>query len=284
MPAQEMLSWVRGSGGDCIPSVGVLAVRILRYALDGVAPGPQALSGLRVRLRGHGTAPIWHQSSGLYGFVRLPPGPVTIEVQDPSRRYLPSVVSATVPDRGAVRDALAQCRRPVPGSAGPSIVDLALRPAPEMSLPPGSTALWGLVSANGTGIAVPGAQLSLDTEFDGVARTATTLSGPDGSYLLVLPGEVLDRAVSPPVREFQRNLRVFAPRPPLAAALALDFVAGLPADLFSMNAGGAGSPWRQRRFRLRAGDGVLRPRIGGQDPPTTVSIGQCVRWDIELLA
>ena len=284
VPATDVLSWVRGRSGECVPSVGVLAVRALSYRVDGIAPGLLPIPGLRIRLRGYREQPIWHQSTGLYGFLRAPSGPVSIEVQDPSRRYLPAVVAATIPDRAVVRDALAQCRRPPPGGAGPLLLDLVLRPAPEMPLPPGATALWGVVTTIATGVGVPGALLSLDTVFEGVARTATTLSGPDGSYLLVLPGEVIDRGVSPPVRDFSRVLAVFAPRPPLAAALAEGFAAALPADLFAINPGDAGSPLRRRGFRLRTADGVLRPRIGGQNPPTTVSIGESVRWDIELLA
>jgi hypothetical protein len=72
---------------------------------------------------------------------------------------------------------------------------------------------------------------------DGAADTVTTLSGRDGSYLIVLPFERIDRSVNPPVRAFNRVLSVFAPRPALAAALAAQgFLAGQPANVFGLTA------------------------------------------------
>jgi hypothetical protein len=280
----ETIAPALGGSRECLPAVGVLAVRALRYRLDGIDPGPAPIAGLLVRVRGHGEGPQWHLSTGLYGFLRVPPGPAVVEVSDPGRRFVPSVVSAVIPDRDAVRAALQACRRPPPGAAGPLYLDIPMHPGPGLALAPATTALWGVVTSLADGAPVPGALLRLATRFDGADLTASTLTAADGSYLLVLPGEVADRSATPPVRSFTRDLSVFAPRPPMAEALAADYLAGLPPDLFTSNPGAAGSPLRRRRFRLRAADGALRPRSGGRNPATTVSIGERVRWDVELLA
>ncbi len=284
VPAAELLTWAAGRGGHCLAAVGVLGVRPLRYLVDGVAPGPQPLAGLSVRVRGEAERPLWHPSTGLYGFLRLPPGPVTIEITDPARRFLPQVVTATLPDRLPVRRALEQCRRPPAGSAAPLLLDVAMHAAPELVLPPGATALWGVVSQLADGAPLAGALIQLESVYAGLPHQVTTLSAADGSYLLPLPGEVVDRRVAPPGREFSRALRLFSPRPPLAAALADDFVGGLPAEVYALDPTAANSPFRPRRFRLRAADGGLRRRVGGRNPDTTVSIGESVRWDVELLA
>jgi hypothetical protein len=262
----------------------MLGVRAVRYQLDGLAPGAGPIGGLSVRVRGHAETPLWHLATGLYGFLKVPPGPATIEVTDPALRLLPAVVTAQVPDRSVVRDALGRCEAPPVGAVGPLLLDLAVRPTLGMPLPPATTALWGLVTEVVGGLPVPGALLRLDTVHEGSPMTATTLSGPDGSWLLVLPGEVIDRATSPPGRNFDRALAVFSPRPPLAADLAQDYVAGLPADVFAIDPAAPSSPLRPRDFQLRAANGQVRPRSGGQSPATTVSIGERVRWDVELLA
>jgi hypothetical protein len=262
----------------------VLGVRVLRYQLDGLAPSARPISGLSVRVRGNAETPLWHVATGLYGFLKLPPGLATIEVTDPAMRLLAAVVTVQVPDRSIVQQALSRCGTPPAGAAGPLLFDLAVRPTLGMPLPPATTALWGVVTEAVGRQPVPGALLQLDTVHDGNPMTATTLSGPDGSWLLVLPGEVIDRATSPPGRDFDRALTVFSPRPPLAADLARDYVSALPADVFTIDPAAPSSPLRPREFQLRAANGQVRPRFGGQNPATTVSIGERVRWDVELLA
>lgn len=284
VPAEQMLTWAAGRSPERVALVGVLAVRARRYLSDGAAPGLAAIPGLEVRVVGRDASPIWHQSTGLYGFLRLAPGPARVEVSDPTRRFLPQALAAQVPDRDAVREALELGRVPPPGSAAALFLDLALRPGVELALPPGASAIWGVVRGRTDGVPVPGALIRLDTVLAGAADRVTTLSGPDGCYVLVLPGEIVDRSVAPPVRRFDRALTVHAPRPPLAAQLAgpQGYLAGLPAGVFGLTAAQRNALYRQPSFQLRAGDGSLRPRVGGQNPLTTVSIGERVRWDIEL--
>lgn len=283
VPAERLMTWAAGRSPDRIPLVGVLAVRPRRYLSDGIPLGLAALPGIEVRVAGRAEVPLWHPSTGLYGFLHLAPGPVRIEVLDPTRRFLPQVLTAQVPDREPVRAALALGQFPAPGSPGALILDVGLRPGVELALPPGATALWGVVRRRADGVPVAGALLSLATVHAGAPDRVTTLSGPDGTYVLVLPGELVDRSVAPPVRRFNRALTVHIPRPPLAAELAQGYLAGLPAGVFGLTAAQRNALYRQVNFQLRAGDGSLRPRVGGQNPLTTVSIGERVRWDIEVL-
>jgi hypothetical protein len=280
----RLFEWAAGRSPDRIVAVGVLAVRVRPYLSDGASPPPGSIPGLHVRAAGFGEVPLWHESTGIYGFLRLPPGQARIEVEDPARRFLAQAVPAAVPDRGPVRDAL-QSGQPVPtGSPGYGLVDVLLRPSAEMAFPPASTAVWGVLRESADGRPIAGALLTFESLLNGAADTVTTLSGPDGSYLAALPGEVLDRSTNPPIRGFDRALTVDAPLPPLAEALATQgFLAGQPAGPFRLTMAERLALYADRRFQLRAEDGSRRPHTGGQNPLVPVSIGLRVRWDIELL-
>lgn len=279
------MTWAAARAPDRIAAVGVLAVRPLPYRSDQAPLGLGAIPGLAVRAPGQAETPIWHPSTGIYGFLGLPPGPVRLEIEDPARRWLPLAASAQVPDRSAIRDRLERGLTPLPGSTGALVLELGMRPGPEQTLPPGSTALWGQVRESADSRPVPGALLGLDTVLHGAADRVQTLSGPDGTYLLALPGELLDRSHNPPVRRFARALQVESPLPALAAALRGPggFVAGLPADLYGLTQAQRAPLLQSRVFRLRLADGSVLGPAGGQNPPATVSIGERVRWDIELL-
>ena len=112
----------------------------------------------------------------------------------------------------------------------------------------------------------------------------TSISGPDGSYLLVLPAEVINRSVNPPQRQFERTLTVHAPRPTLADALTKEgFLAGQPANPFGLTPAQRTALFMPRNFQLRDSGGTLHPQVGGQNPSASVSVGKQVRLDIELL-
>jgi hypothetical protein len=192
------------------------------------------------------------------------------------------VVTTTVPDRSAVRDSLAAGLRPPAVSAVPNFMDVPMRPAPEMVLPPGSTAVWGMVRLIADGSSVPGTLLRLRSVFGSSAVTVTTQAGPDGSYLLVLPGEVPNRTVSPPRRAFERALEVFAPDPALAVRLAQGFLSGMPPDLLANDPAASDSPLQARGFSLRDASGTLLTGAGGSNPDVPVVVGSQVRWDVEL--
>lgn len=280
-PSENLLAWAAAHAPDRRTAVGVLALRVRHYFSDGAEPAPSSLPDLRVRVRGQAELPLWHASSGLYGFLRLPPGEARVEIDDPSGRYLPQAISAVVPDRRALRDALEAAAAP-PAGPPPAYPQVALRPAPGFGLSPATCALWGVLREGSR--AVPGALLSIATVRDGGPDTVSTLTARDGSYLIVLPGEVINRGVTPPQRRFDRALTVRTPRPALAAALASQgFLAALPADVFSLGAADRDALFAPRNFQLRDAAGLLHPQQAGQNPPASVSVGQSVRLDIELL-
>ena len=133
------------------------------------------------------------------------------------------------------------------------------------------------------GVPVPGALIRLDMVLAGAADRVTTLSGPDGCYVLVLPGEIVDRSVAPPVRASTAP-SPFTPRArPLAAQLAgpQGYLAGLPAGVFGLTAAQRNALYRQPGFQLRR---LRQPSPAGRrtKPLNTVSIGERVRLDIEL--
>ena len=281
-PADTPLAWAARHSPERVAAVGVLALRVRRYQSDAAPPGLAAIPGLRITVPRQPERPLWHESTGLYGFLRLPPGALRVEVADPAGRFQAQAVTAQVPDRGAVKQDLEAGIPPAPGSARPLILDVALRPALGIALPPGSSAVWGVVSDGGRPVA--GALLGLASVFRGAADHIAGMSGPDGSYLLVLPFETLDRSVTPPLRQFERALAVHAPRPPLADALArLGFLAGQPANPFSLTPAERAARFMPRDFQLRDSGGALHSQVGGQNPPATVSVGEHVRLDIELL-
>lgn len=281
-PAEKPLEWAARHAPERVVAVGVLALRIRRYQSDAAPPRLASIPGLRITVRGHFERPLWHESTGLYGFLRLPPGDQRVEVADPSGRFQAQAVLAPVPDRSAVHEALEAGTAPAPGSARPLILDVALRPALGIALPPGTSALWGVVSDGGRPVA--GALLGIASVFQGAAERITGMSGPDGSYLLVLPSEIIDRSVNPPLRRFARALTVQAPRPALAGALASQgFLAGQPANPFALTPAQRNALFMPRDFQLRDSGGTLHPQVGGQNPSAPVSVGEQVRLDIELL-
>ncbi len=281
-PAERPLEWAARHSPERIVAVGVLALRIRRYQSESAPPGLASIPGLRVTVRGHAERPLWHESTGLYGFLRLPPDELRVEVADPAGRFQAQAVLAQVPDRGAVQEALEAGAVPAPGSAKPLILDIALRPAIGMALPPGTSAVWGVVTNGGRPVA--GALLTLATVFQGAADSIAGMSGPDGSYLLVLPAEVINRSVNPPQRQFERTLTVHAPRPTLADALTKEgFLAGQPANPFGLTPAQRTALFMPRNFQLRDSGGTLHPQVGGQNPSASVSVGKQVRLDIELL-
>lgn len=275
-----LLEWAARHSPDRIAAVGVLAVRVRRYLSEGVAPALEPIPGLRLRVAGHDERPFWHASTGLYGFLGIPPGEARIEIEDPAGRWQAQAISALVPDRSALRRALEEGSAPaaVPAPAYPAV---ALRPAPAMALAPGLSALWGVVRDGGRPVA--GALLEIDTVRAGLADRVTGLSGADGSYLLVLAGEALDRSQTPPQRQFERALAVSAPRPALAARLARNgFLAALPANVFTLSAAERAAGFMPRNFQLRDAAGVAHPPVDGHNPHAIVGAGSRVRLDIEL--
>ena len=90
------LGWAARHSPDRITAIGVLAVKVRRHLTDGADPGLTPIPNLRVRVAGQPERPLWHQSTGLYGFLDIPPGEARIEIDDPTGRYQPQSITATV--------------------------------------------------------------------------------------------------------------------------------------------------------------------------------------------
>ena len=238
VPAEHVMTWAAGHSPDRITAVGVLAMRPRRYLSDGVPLGLTPIPGLMVRVPDREETPVWHQSTGLYGFLRLGPGIVRVEVSDPAGRYLPQALTAAVPDRQSVRVALESGRSAGRERAAATVSGRRTAPGDRSRPTPGRLPRSGGWCAGGTtGARSPVPCWGVDTVQAGVADRVTTMSGPDGCYLLVLPGEAMDRGVAPPARHFDRTLTVEAPRPPLAAALAgpQGYLRALPTGVFGLS-------------------------------------------------
>jgi hypothetical protein len=254
-------------------ALAAAALRPLRYQAEGrPALGPP-IEGLRVEVEGMERA-TWHGSTGLYGFLRLPPGPQRVRVTDPLGRFLPAAFRVVVPDRGALRARLEQ------GAAAPAMTpaaplrEVALREAPTHPRETGVTTLFGLVrDATRGNRPVALARIAVTALVDGALRSLVTFSAADGAYLLRLPGETPEAIGGDPPWAVARALAVRAPVPPLRRALAADFLAALPADI---DAAAAGPDWQARSHTLPA-------VAAGSDPAIPFQGGRQLRRDILLV-
>jgi len=276
-----MLTFAAAHGADRIVALGVLGLRALHYVAEGRPAAGPPVEGLHVTAVGAAERPGWHQATGLYGFLRLPPGPRRLLVTDPARRFQAAALNLVVPDRSAVRRQLEQGVETPEVNPRPLLGTVALHLAPGQPLRPGLTAVQGVVrDAEGRPVAL--ARLALETLLEGALRRHHAWSEADGSYLLPLPGERPDSIGGNPPWRAERVLSVHAPRPSLRAALAADWLAALPAERDAIDPDAAGSPWERRSFTLRAADGTTRAGAGGADPTLEILGGRQTRWDIEL--
>jgi hypothetical protein len=275
------IAFANAHGADRIAAVGVLGLRALRHVAQGRPAAGPPIPGLSLVAEGAGERPGWHPSTGLYGFLRLPPGPRRITLRDPAARFQAAAFDVVVPDRAAVRAALERGEAKPAMAPRPLLRDLALHESPTAPIPPGITAVFGQVrDAAGRPVAL--ARLALNTLIEGAMRRHLAWSAADGSFALRLPGERPDTIGGDPPWRVNRALLVHAPRAPLAAALARDFVAALPAERDALDPDDAAGPFERRGFALRSGDGTLRSGSGGADPTLPLLGGRGARWDIEL--
>ena len=85
---ERPLQWAEPLRPDRIVATAMLGLRPLRYVSEGVAAVGPAIEGLRVVAVGAAEIPVFHQSTGLYGFLHLPPGDRRIEISDPLQQLL----------------------------------------------------------------------------------------------------------------------------------------------------------------------------------------------------
>ncbi len=276
LATERPLDWAATYSPDRITIAAVLGLRALRYTGEGRPLAGPPIERLSVTAIGSPERPSYHESTGLYGFLKLPAGARRIEIVDPARRMMPCAITANVPDRSTIRAALQAGVTP-PSSPPPLLLDVAMRPAPGAPLAPGLTAIWGIVRDSGSGAPVPLARIACAT----VGGSVVSYAQRDGGFVIVLPLEKPASLAHPPVFDFPRALTLHAPKPPLAAALGgTNFVGALPADLDLLDPNAAASPFAARQYQLRKGDGTL---LAGPNPDLPVRAAQQSRWDIELL-
>jgi hypothetical protein len=275
------LAYTAGMRPDRVVALGVLALRAMRHVAVGRPLAGPPIEGLRVEALGAQEAPGWHGTTGLYGFLRLPPGLRRLRVTDPVGRFQPMLFEASVPDRGEVRRQLEAGVASPSMNPRPLVREVALHPSPLAPLPNGVSVAWGQVrDAQGRGVAL--ARLMLTTMIDGALRRHLGWSAADGSYALLLPNERPETIGGDPPWRVTRQLVVHAPRTPLAAALSRDFLAALPAERDALDPDAPGAAFERRGFVLRDAAGVVRNGPPGADPTLPILGGRQSRWDIEL--
>jgi len=292
---------------DRTVTLGVVGLRPVVYVGEGIAASPAALPGLVVRSLGVVEVPTYHGSTGLYGFLRLPPGPRRFHITDLEGRYLPRAWQITgegVPDRSAVRDLLASGAPIRPGLAlpRPAYATVPMRAAIDLPLPPGSTAVRGQV-IDSAGRALPFARLTITTRFDGTAGTVVTHSDLNGSYVARLSGERatltpppaggggddlspppdLGAASSPEVPTELRAIVVHRLKAEAAARdIDTDPLASFPADFDTLDPDNATGPYQPVVFTLHdpITGTIWRPPEGSVLPQLAIQVGRIVRRDV----
>lgn len=276
MIGERALAWANGHAPDRAVAVGRLAVRALHYVAQGLPAAVPPIPGLQVAVYRQSEQPLYHGETGVYGFLRLAPGPARIELSDAAGRWFPAVRSFVIPDREPVRAALGAGGTPAAEPPGPGglpawIAEIAMRPAIGMPAVPGLTTLWGVVR-EASGAPIPLARIEVES-VGGIRIVAHSDAG--GTWLMTMPSEKTDPLTLTSL--FPRAVRVHTPREPLAAAIRTSrrFVAALPADFDTLNPDAPGSPFQLRTI-------LLQPAGGGAAiaPPLPVQAGARNRWDI----
>lgn len=184
------------SHADVRVRLGMLAVYPTRYVEEGIdATGP-SVEGLIVRSHTTGHRALFHATTGVYGFVDLPPGTHRVDLVDPSRRWLDRTLHVEVSPRGTLRRDLQAGLRPTAVPAVTSVL-APMRPAVESVDHAGATVLRGWV-ADSDGAPVPLALVRAELSTPTVRRW-TTWTDAQGNFVLVMRD--LERIVFEPTEE-----------------------------------------------------------------------------------
>lgn len=298
------LEFAASFASDRLVTVGVLGLRVRQYVCEGILGQP--VSDLSVRSTRSDESPLYHASTGIYGFLDLKPGQHRIHVVDPVGRFLPLAKDVDVPNREAARTLLMAGLAP-PGRLPDTAYPTALaRPAVGYPVSGGETVVWGSVREP-AGRPVPFARIRIETKFKGGDNGVVTYSDLAGVYLARLPGERPDFTlpapdevppepvpgplVTPPadtdddptelIVEFERDITVHRlrdePDETLGSSEALRV---FPADFDELDPDAADSP-----YRAPVGVELWPGGVAPGDPKPTkimVHVGRRARWDIVL--
>lgn len=214
------MDWARTFRTDRSVDLGSVGLRPFAYLRDGAALTSTVPS--LVATADTGERALWHDSTGVLGFLNLRPGARVFQVSHPAGYWLPRDVAVAAPDHTALRTALEQGAAP-PNGVWPTWVDVAMYPTVLLPIPPSESVVWGVVSR--AGVPVPGAFVQL---LFSIAAAPTKVwrgaANDAGVYCLWLRGLMPADQADPPIAQ---TLRAFAP---LATS-----VARLPATFDSLD-------------------------------------------------
>ncbi|MCM8882054.1 MAG: hypothetical protein LC541_01800 [Candidatus Thiodiazotropha sp.] len=289
----EVIEFANRYAPDRITITGVLAVRCLRYVNETATAPLKTLPNLHMNSTRSEEQPVFHESTGLYGFLKLQPGTHRVIINDPGQRYLPRAIQVDVPDRSSVRANLEKGGLPSPGSAGPLYTDAAMRPSVNYPLLPGESAIWGQVSdSNGRPLAF--SRLQLATRHDDGDTHVVSYSDMSGTYLLRLSGERASFVVPEDIdadgvpdtsgeltTTFDRELSVHSLKQnPFGLENPLDV---FPVNFDSLDPDDPAGPYQLESFSLyNPATDEQRLPVGAVMPRPSIQVGRRIRWDIIL--
>jgi hypothetical protein len=232
--------------------LGALGIRPTPYLAEG-RTGISSIGGLSLVCREFEETPIFHSQTGVYGWLRMPPGDHLIEILDPSGFRLNRRISITVPDRSAYAQSLLAGVLSPP-VIPPAFIEVPLRPAlghPWMS---GHTVLHGMITDT-SGNSLPFARLEFDTVFKGTPEKLITHADSKGEYAAHLSGEAAsfhmpdleageDEDDAELISEFTRNVRLFRLKAAFASVAKSAYpLKALPLDFDTLNPLAGTSPY-----------------------------------------
>jgi len=268
----QRLGWTTARLPAAALPPAILQIRPLRYTAEGHPGALPPVLGLRAQPAGvMGARAEQDPQSGLIRFQDLPPGNRRVLLTDPERRFLPAAITVAIPSRLPTRPTMGAAAAQ-PEWPRPTVL---LRPGPGRAVPAGMTAVIGTLR-DAAGHGLPLALLVVESVMEGRAARIVTWTAEDGGFALWLPGEApgLDAAAPPPV---ERAFALHRPTARLAAALAADFAAALPADLDGSAAESRPDLFQPAVARLVAVDGTPAAAPPGRLP---IRPARTQRWDI----
>lgn len=210
------MEWARTFRADRAADLGSVGLRPFAYLRDGAALTSSVPS--LVATVDTGERALWHESTGVLGFLNLRPGPRVFQVSHPSGYWLPKEVAVAAPDHATLRTALEQGTTP-PNGVWPTWVDVPMYPTVLLPIPSAETVIWGVVSRASQ--PVPGAFVQL---LFSVAAAPTKVwrgaTNEAGVYCLWLRGLMPADQADPPAAQ---TLLAFAPRATSVARLPATF-------------------------------------------------------------
>ena len=149
-------------------TLGAVGLRVVEYVRES-AVSVRPIAGLVVTDESAKYRAAYHVTTGVYGFLDLPSGPLIVHIRDPRGRYLPRRIRVEVPDRSEIRRRLLLGETTL-SEPEPLFSEVALRPSIGIPRATAQAALWGVVSEDG--VPLPYARVEVTHEDNGVLTYA----------------------------------------------------------------------------------------------------------------